>query len=43
MTRACPAPPPQVLPASYAQVPLTCQATPDSLSEGSDIEMKADD
>ena len=36
----------KVLPASYSQVPLKSPnigATPDSMSEGSDIEMKADD
>ena len=33
----------KVLPQSYAQVPLTGQPTPDSMSEGSDVEMKSED
>ena len=33
----------KVLPASYVQVPLTSQATPDSMSESSDVEMKTEE
>jgi len=33
----------KVLPASYSQMPLTCQGTPESMSESSDMEMRADD